>query len=270
MTYHACVVLRTLQTGDLPDLMKLKAAAAWNQTEEDWLRCLRLEPDGCFGVEADGVVVASATVIRYGADLAWIGMVLTLPEFRGRGLARRLMECAIDYAGNRAIRLDASDQGQPLYESMDFQPECPVERWRRSPAPAPAAPSASRLVWDPAVDRGVFGADRSALLTDLERYAGASFNGAYAFTRPGASAAFFGPCVATQAGDADLLFRWFVAHHAGQPAVVDLFPHHTSAATTAAGLGFVPFRRLIRMVRRPVQPRLPDPRIFAIAGFEWG
>jgi hypothetical protein len=153
---------------------------------------------------------------------------------------------------------------------MDFQPECRIERWRRSPAPAPAAPSASRLVWDPAADRDAFGADRSALLSDLARYTGASFNGAWAFARPGASAAFFGPCVAAEADDADLLFRWFVAHHADQPAVVDLFPHHTAATATAAGLGFVPFRRLMRMVRRPVRPRLPDPRIFAIAGFEWG
>ena len=135
-----------MHTGDLPDLMKLKAAAAWNQTEEDWLRCLRLEPDGCFGVEADGVVVASATVIRYGADLAWIGMVLTLPEFRGRGLARRLMERAIDYAGNRAIRLDASDQGQPLYESMDFQPECRIEPPLRVSSPNPSLSPGPRHV----------------------------------------------------------------------------------------------------------------------------
>src|SRR5919112_5707112 len=107
MTYHASVVLRSLHAGDLPDLMTLKEAASWNQTEDDWLRCLRLEPDGCFGIEADGMVVASTTVIRYGSDLAWIGMVLTRPEFRGRGLARRLMERAIEYAGNRTIRLDA-------------------------------------------------------------------------------------------------------------------------------------------------------------------
>jgi GNAT superfamily N-acetyltransferase len=269
MTYHACVVLRTLSTADLPDLMRLKAAAAWNQTEEDWLRCLRLEPEGCFGIEDEGAVVASATVIRYGPDLAWIGMVLTLPEFRGRGLARRLMEHAIGFAGDRTIRLDASAQGQPLYESMGFLAECPVERWRRNPAPASAAAPVSQLVWNPLLDRAVFGADRSALLTDLARHEGASVNGAYAFARPGANAAFFGPCVSDSADGAEWLFRWFVANHSDEPAVVDLFPDHDGAAV-AAGLGFVPFRRLMRMVRRPAQPRTPDPRVFAIAGFEWG
>jgi GNAT superfamily N-acetyltransferase len=271
MTYHASVVLRTLHAGDLPDLMALKEAASWNQTEDDWLRCLRLEPDGCFGIEADGTVAASATVIRYGSDLAWIGMVLTRPEFRGRGFARRLMERAIEYAGSRTIRLDASDQGQPLYESMDFVPECPIERWRRNPGPSPARPAVlPRPAYDSAVDRAVFGADRSALLADLARLGSASFEGAYAFARPGAAAAFFGPCVSDSAGAAEVLFRWFVGQNADRPAVVDLFPHHTAATTIAAGLGFAPFRRLMRMVRRPAQPRMPDPRIYAIAGFEWG
>lgn len=57
--------LRRLQAADLTDLMALKAAAGWNQTTEDWLRVLRLAPAGCFGVEAHGSVVASATVVSY-------------------------------------------------------------------------------------------------------------------------------------------------------------------------------------------------------------
>jgi GNAT superfamily N-acetyltransferase len=269
MTYHATVLLRTLRADDLPELINLRAAAGWNQTEEDWLRCLRLEPDGCFGIEVDGRVVASATSVRYGSELAWIGMVLTLPEYRGRGLARRLMDRAIEHAGSRTIRLDASEQGQPLYESMDFVPECRVERWRREAAPARSAPAVSPLAYDPAVDRRVFGADRSSLLDDLRRYEGAAVAGAYAFSRPGANAAFFGPCVASNAEAAETLFRWFVGRHAHEPAAVDLFPNH-EAAQIAGTLGFRPFRRLTRMVRRPAEVALPDPRIYAIAGFEWG
>lgn len=269
MTYHASVVPRTLKVRDIPALMTLKASAGWNQTEEDLRRCLRLEPDGCFGIEADGVLVASATAVCYGPDLAWIGMVLTLPQYRGRGLARRLMEHAIRYAGDRTVRLDASEQGRPLYESLGFVAECPIDRWRREAAPAAASPEVLPLTWDPELDRSVFGANRSALLQDLAGCEGASLHGAYAFARPGANAAFFGPCIANDPDAAETLFRWFVGRHAHEPAVVDLFPEH-AGARIASELGFVPFRRLTRMVLCPAPVTVPDPRIYAIAGFEWG
>ena len=48
MTEAADVEIRLLGAGDLPAAMRLKEAAGWNQTEEDWLRLLRLEPRGCF------------------------------------------------------------------------------------------------------------------------------------------------------------------------------------------------------------------------------
>src|SRR5260221_13886840 len=121
--------LRRLLSADLPALMRLKDAAGWNQTEADWLNLLALEPEGCFGIGVKGEIVASATVICYGLELAWIGMVLTAPDFRGRGCARHLMNACIAYAGPRPIRLDASDMGHSLYTSLGFVDECPVERW---------------------------------------------------------------------------------------------------------------------------------------------
>ncbi len=51
--------------------------------------------------------------------------IFTEPEFRRRGLARRLMETVLAWC--RANRIDhivlhASNDGRPLYESMGFQP----------------------------------------------------------------------------------------------------------------------------------------------------
>src|SRR5688500_18994122 len=183
MTYHSTVVLRTLTVDDLPGLVALKAAANWNQTEEDLARVLRLAPNGCFGIEADGVLAASASVVTYGDDLAWVGMVLTLPEFRGRGFARQLMERAVEYAGDRPTRLDATDMGQPLYASVGFVVECPVERWRREGGRPIDAPQVDALRFDGALDRAVFGADRAALLRDLQRYETASAGTAYGYAR---------------------------------------------------------------------------------------
>jgi GNAT superfamily N-acetyltransferase len=51
--------------------------------------------------------------------------VYTVPSFRRRGVARRLMEVALDWCGAsgiRAVILHASDEGRSLYKSLGFEP----------------------------------------------------------------------------------------------------------------------------------------------------
>ncbi|HET7841467.1 MAG TPA: GNAT family N-acetyltransferase [Terriglobia bacterium] len=51
--------------------------------------------------------------------------MFTEPEFRRRGLARRLMETMIAWSreqGYKTVALHASDEGRPLYESLGFKP----------------------------------------------------------------------------------------------------------------------------------------------------
>ena len=55
----------------------------------------------------------------------WILNMFVEPEFRRRGIARRLMEAMIDWcrqAGYRNVSLHASADGRALYESMGFVP----------------------------------------------------------------------------------------------------------------------------------------------------
>ena len=47
------------------------------------------------------------------------------PEFRRRGIARRLMQVIIEWCRKEGfvnVTLHASDQGRPLYESLGFKP----------------------------------------------------------------------------------------------------------------------------------------------------
>jgi GNAT superfamily N-acetyltransferase len=265
-------IIRPLRPDDLADLMRLKAGAGWNQTEEDWLRILRLDASGCIGVECDGRVVASATSISYDRDLSWIGMVLTLGEHRGKGLARRLMEQSLSLCrsrASRAIRLDASDMGKPLYSSLGFLDECLIERWVRPPAPL-AGPRLAPARVDLTYDREVFGADRSALLEELSRLDSAAMNRSYAFARPGSNYSFFGPCVSDNFSDARTLIKWFIGRYGQGPVCMDIFPHHGDVVRLAREFGFEPARRLTRMVLSPARATVPDVRVYAAAGFEFG
>lgn len=141
-------VVRTMKPGDVSSVMDLSAAANWNQTPDDWLRILQLSPQGCRLIEDDGRIVATTSLLAYGERLAWIGMVLTRAEYRRQGLARRLMEDAISSAernGVRTLKLDATDEGRPLYESLGFIVEGTVERWGLDAVQPAAARESSSL-----------------------------------------------------------------------------------------------------------------------------
>jgi GNAT superfamily N-acetyltransferase len=261
--------LRLLVPGDLADLLSLSEAAGWNQTPEDWLRVMRLAPGGCFGVELDGRVAATTTQVEYG-ELGWIGMVLTHPDYRRRGLALALMRHALDGARARVLRLDATAMGAPLYRQLGFADEHPIERWARAPAafgPAPAALAPFRLAEWREADAEAFGADRGALLASLDD--GETCGEGFAFSRPGRLAAYFGPCLALTPAAAESLLASFLARYGTGPTAWDLDPGHPHAPALAAQYGFQPVRALIRMRRGPGSPHRPEV-IYAPAGFEFG
>jgi GNAT superfamily N-acetyltransferase len=63
-------------------------------------------------------------MIGAGARRGNILNVYTEPEFRRQGIARRLMETALEWCrlnGIRAVILHASAEGRALYESLGFQ-----------------------------------------------------------------------------------------------------------------------------------------------------
>jgi ribosomal protein S18 acetylase RimI-like enzyme len=267
--------VRRLCLSDLDGALRLTRAASWNQLAADWERLLFLEPEGCFVLECNGQVAASTTVLCYGKELAWVGMVLTAPEFRRRGFAEALIVHALEFAESRKIaelKLDATDSGIELYRKYGFVDECEIERWHRNPGPVEPT-EVSGYSPDPAYDQINFGADRTHLLRELAKSGAASiFGEGYAMGRPGFSAAYFGPCVAKSGAVARRLLRWFLADHSEERVFWDLFPANKEAVRIAEEFGFSPVRRLTRMVLSGAGAhRISNsPEVFAIAGFELG
>lgn len=272
--------VRPLSSEDLPALAELVEAAGWNQTAGDWLRVMRLQPDGCFGIAVEGRVVSTATAVVYDEHLAWIGMVLTHPAYRGYGLARRLMEHSLQYLRRSAVRwvkLDATEMGRPLYVRLGFVDECPVQRWQRRAGRSLVTPLLNAIDLEKVLtlDRQVFGADRSRLLRDLANEAGASIGGeGFALYRPGRLADYFGPCVALSTSAARRLLQDFLNRYGDRDTFLDLLPGNKQAVALAEESGFQPARHLVRMSLRlvPGARELParNDAIFAIAGFEYG
>lgn len=266
-------MIRQLVPGDVEAVLRLKGAAGWNQTEADLVRNLELEPQGCFAIDCAGRLASTATVITYGCELAWIGMVLTDPEFRGRGFARRLFAHALEWLdarGATCAKLDATSMGEPLYRSFGFAVECGIERWVRKPGPCRCGPVCTSPASEFQFDRVAFRANRSALLTSLSRHGSIDLGGGqYAMGRPGSKAAYFGPMVALNPETARRGLEWFLHSFAGARAYWDLFPSNTNAVELAREAGFEPARQLLRM-RRGRVAAADLSKMFAIAGFEYG
>ena len=279
-----------LAEADVPAAFALSTAEGWNQLPADWLRLIRLEPAGCFAAREDGRLVGTVTTTSYGRTLAWIGMMVVHPEFRGRGIGAALMRMALGHAhdqGIACVKLDATPAGRPLYESLGFTLESELERWQGRAEPAAGAASVAGGEPDDArsdadamqsllsIDRAAYGADRSRLLTALAADAlggplllkadGGRAEGG-ALMRPGRSATYIGPVIATSAAVAERLLDAMLARSAGAEVCVDWNPNGRFAAGAFAARGFARRRGLARMrLGPPVSGTAPE-TLCAIAG----
>lgn len=274
MPNHLAEKLRILRADDVPAAFQLSAQAGWNQTEEDWRMLLELSPEGCLGVEVDGNLVATTTLLCFGQRLAWIGMVLTKSDYQRRGLAKKLLRHCLEQAdrmGVETTKLDATDQGRSLYEKFGFRPEQGIQRWSRPGGGEAPAAAGGIPVGEPwrSLDSLAFGADRSIMLDRLaQRHPPNCIAQSYLFSRPGRATAYLGPCVSEKAATARSLIEECVQRTKCSWSW-DLFPRHREAVAIARDLGFSPQRHLVRMARGK-QLQAKDNAIYAIAGFELG
>jgi GNAT superfamily N-acetyltransferase len=251
------VEIRLLFESDIPAAMKLKDAAGWNQTEADWRRLIKLEPNGCFAAIEDDRLVGTTTTTTYQDDLAWIGMVLVDPQYRRRGIATRLMETALTYLNEKVavIKLDSTADGRPVYEKFGFKTESLVERWRGSvktdSTERTEAPVDLKTLF--ALDRRVFNADRSqlvkALIDDslvLITNESDSLTG-YALARAGTKATYIGPVVTTDEAQVEKLLDRILNQLSGSDVYIDFNGECGLSSRVLSDRGFVKERDLIRM-----------------------
>ncbi len=273
--------IRPLTEADIDAGLALCRIAGWNHVPEDWQTYRAC--GAMFVAQEAGAVFATAAAIAYDTDLAWIGVVLTHPDFRGRGAATGLMQTCVDHLrgrGVRSIKLDASDMGKPIYQRLGFVDEQPIIRYRGA---AGGGGPACREIRDdhwPAIaslDSQAFGADRLLLLRRIHGQAGVvsvlvesqGRLAAYAMARPGQLASYVGPLVATDPAAArEAAGRLLHALPAG-PVFWDALPRNADAAALIQSRGFGPARTLSRMYLGENTAGTCS-IVYAVAGMEYG
>ena len=271
--------MRPLTEADLPRAAALSARAGWNQNDDDWRVFLC---DGAVRALDDGdpaCLAASAAVLPFGTELAWISMVLVRPDRRRQGIATALMRWAIEAAGDRrCVALDATPDGREVYRWLGFRDAFGFTRWR-VPRPVAAPPIAVRPIraadWPAllAADASAFGAAREALLRSFAvrlPQAGwiAEDGSGFVLGRDGLRLPEIGPVVAAD-GPTALALVAAAQRGVGTPVLIDLSDRAEdigAALVEAGGERLRPFTRMARGGTLPGDAR----RLIAMAGPEFG
>ena len=242
---QSSIHIATLRSSDIEAAFHLALLEGWNQTRSDWLRLLKHEPNGCFGAYSDSRLVGTVTTAVYGAELAWLGMMLVERDYRGNGIGRRLMLSALEYTkaeGVETVKLDATPAGRTLYEAMGFISETGIERWERSGAASKVV--ANSIAFEDAIvndickiDRLVFGADRATMLESLLQEGSAQplivrnlreGTCGYAIVRPGSRAMYVGPIISLDPLLTSALLDQVIGQFANQAIYVDFYKGSTA------------------------------------------
>ncbi len=256
--------IRRFTLADIPFGKMLTDGEEWHRATSDWVRLVRLEPEGAFLAVDDGIPAGTTAAVTFGW-LAWIHSVIVLKELRHRGIGEALMRACLEFLDRRGIRttkLDSVAGTEAFYARCGFREEYPSWRLLADPKPG-KAPSARLHPKDYAAvfafDREATGIDRGAALAAIlkdhpDRAFVAKSRGkvrGYIIARHGDLRDPVGPWVADpdDPGLATDLLRSVVAAGAGQQFRMCVGGYQEEAVRIGASLGFEKAGHSTRMVR---------------------
>ena len=270
------VTYRKFTLADAASAQRLSTEIGWPHRLEDWQLVRRLGK----GHVAEGGGALVGTVLTWAHDLrnASLGMVIVAPGHQGRGIGGKLMSLALADVEGRAVMLNATRAGQPLYERLGFiaidvveqhqgstehVPAMPLTRGERlRPVGARDAPTLARLATRAA------GFSRARVIARLLEVSegivlarSAEPIGFALFRRFGRGHAI-GPVVAPDPQGAKVLITHWASMHPRKFLRIDV-PASSGLGEWLDGLGFEKVDTVITMVKGT--PPTPDGRVRAFA-----
>ena len=224
--------LRPMTSDDAVAGHRLTQQLGWPHTEQDWAFHLA-QGRGWAAVDRDETVIGTALLWFYGDHDGTLGLVIVDKAFRGKGVARTLMEQVLEAAGARKIRLVATEMAVQLYRNLGFASPNNIKIAQRQGVIARSTPMAIndgsivRLAREDdyacirTLDRNAVGMDRSGVINSLLTSATS-----YVLEREGSvigcvlvrdsgHGKTFGPLVSSNQTDAKLLLSQAVSEHPG-------------------------------------------------------
>ncbi len=275
---------RQMNKDDLKTAIGWAHAEGWNPGIDDHHAFHAADPEGFFMATADGEPAASISAVRYGDNFGFIGLYITRPDLRGRGIGYGLWRHAMESLGDRVVGLDGVVEQQHNYRKSGF--EYAHRNVRMSGFSTADVPMDARLCMIgrglfPTVrdyDRGFFADDREKFLTHwlapsetrkgFALVEGGDLKG-HGVIRACHQGFKIGPLFADTQEAADLLFRALAGSVRGQEVILDIPETNPAAQALAERYELSPVFETARMYRGP-HPEISIPRTYGITTFELG
>jgi GNAT superfamily N-acetyltransferase len=219
--------------------LRLSQEAGWPHQSEDWMLTLSVSQGA---VALDGEAVVGTALCTPFGRVALLNMIIVDARMRGRGLGRELMTAVMTLAGDRELRLVATEEGIPLYEKLGFVASGRIlQHQGTAVAGTPELPVRPDGVADidrlAAMDRAASGLARAALLRRIaERGDVLLAENGFAMLRNFGRGRVIGPVVAQDDATARALIAEGARRAAGTFLRIDL-PESRGLGDFVAALG---------------------------------
>ncbi len=260
------------------------ADEGWNPGVTDSDAFFGADPTGFLMGRLDGRPVTCISVVRYGDDLAFLGMYIARPEVRGRGYGMQTWQAGLARVHGRGIGLDGVPAQQANYRASGFRLAWSTQRFEGAP-PTVATPTGIEIVDARSIpfdrlddyDDRHFGARRSGFLaawiTLPERSAAVARRDGeivgFAVLRSAPAASRVGPLFAESPQIAEALVSHLASAAGATTVAVDVPGINAIGADWAAGCGWTPSFETARMYTSE-PPVFEHPEVFGITSLELG
>jgi hypothetical protein len=260
------------------------AAEGWNPGLHDADAFAAADPDGWFGLDVDGELAVTVSVVRYDDTFSFMGFYICRPDLRGRGLGLELFQDALARHGDTTVvGLDGVVEQEANYVRDGFVTAHHSVRFGGRPSVA-ASLDGVRMLEGRDVDallafereQHVFPTARRAF---LDRWIAAPGSTAcaigddhlegYGVVRACREGHKVGPLFCTGRAAAERLLAALLDHVGDGPVFLDVPVPNLDAFALARDLGLEPVFETTRMYRGP-DPQLRLDRVWGVTTFELG
>jgi GNAT superfamily N-acetyltransferase len=276
--------IRPMSRADLDVALGWARDEGWNPGLDDSAPFHAQDPSGFLMGWIGTVRIGCISVVKYGADFAFLGLYIVHPAHRGKGYGKAIWDAGIASATGRTIGLDGVPAQQDNYRKSGFVFAHKSARWGGTLRGLVTTRSYVRPVTPDdfaavaAFDRLHVAAPRDAFLAEwlapsasrqTEGYFEDGVLRGYGTVRRCVSGWKIGPLFAETPSIAETLLATLVTPAGTDPVFIDIPEPNVAAVEMVTRLGFTPAFETARMYRGPA-PSLPLGSIFGITTLELG
>lgn len=274
-------MMRRARDGEIGLILDWAAEEGWNPGLDDAAAFHAADPEGFFLAEREGRPVAAISVVNHSDAVAFLGLYLCRPDWRGQGIGFALWTHALGHAGARAVGLDGVPAQQANYARSGFVHAGASLRFEGRLAAAPSGRvrpfGAADIAAVALLDRAATGYARPRFISAwtaptatrrtlvLEGREGLT---GFATIRRCGRGAKIGPIVAADADDGLALARATLDVLPAQTAIIDVPKGNPAMIARLRAEGFAETFATARMFRGPAP--MAGPTTQAIATMELG